>query len=116
MPAALPDVTTLNAAALLTTAGAGAFGIVLSFLVQVIKDSFPSVDARVSGALISLIISAFVYILVFISGAVTKDSNGILLTLFSWVTAWIGAMGTNAIVTHVTSGSKAKAAPTGKAP
>lgn len=69
-------------------------------LVQVLKTVSPTIDQRVSGALLSAIASGVLYLITAVVVA-TNDPN-VLLTVFSaWLSVAGGAIGINSVIKHV---------------
>ncbi|HEY5276948.1 MAG TPA: hypothetical protein VIK38_10545 [Coriobacteriia bacterium] len=90
----------LTLAALFTAGGAVAAAAVVRQLIQLLKATFPMLDARVSGALQSFIAAAVLYILAFAAvGPFTPE--GVFGALLAWLGCAVGAIGINAAVGHV---------------
>lgn len=74
-------------------------GIVTTFI-ELIKTVFPTLDARVSGALMAFVITAVLYVIV---GIVVPqaDANGYLVVFCSWLTCAAAAVGIHSAWVHV---------------
>ena len=78
-------------------------------LVQVLKTVSPTLDRRVSGALLSFIASGVLYL---ITAAViaTADPNLLLTTFAAWLSVAGGSIGINSVIKHVDEQPLKKAA------
>ena len=101
-----PNVTF---ASLLTPQGIITAGVIVTTLVQLLKGVFPTIDARVSGALLAFIASAVLYLLAGVAtGVSTLDAGFVVFA--AWLTCATSAVGIKASVDHA-SASGAKADP-----
>jgi hypothetical protein len=94
----IPD--TLTFAVLVTAAGAGIAGVIITTLVQLIKTVLPAIDARVSGALLAFVLSAILYLVAGIATGVSTFDAG-LNVFVSWLTCAVASVGAYATITHV---------------
>ena len=87
-------------ASFLEPAGIVIAGGLITGLVQLIKTTFPALDARVSGAVLAFAFSAILYVLTAVAtGAGSLDAG--LTVFWAWLAAATAAVGTYATVTHV---------------
>ncbi len=87
-------------ASFLTPEGLLVAAALITTLIQVIKTAIPTLDARVSGALMAFVISAVLYVLTAIATAVASPDAG--LTVFAaWLACAGVAMGIKAGADHV---------------
>jgi hypothetical protein len=94
----LPD--TITFASLLTATGAGIAAVVITTLVQLLKTVIPTLDARVSGALMAFVLSALLYLVAGIATSVATLDAG-LNVFISWLTCAVAAVGAYSTVVHV---------------
>jgi archaellum biogenesis protein FlaJ (TadC family) len=87
---------------LLTPAGVTAFAAVVTTLIALLKQTFPGLDARVSGALMAFVLTAIGYVL---CGAATgvPTLDAALLVFISWLGCASAAVGIHSAVQHLTS-------------
>lgn len=95
--------------ALVTPAGVVIAAGIITGLIQLLKVSFPILDARVSGATMAFLISLGLYVVV---GLAIKglDANGYLNVFLAWLSAATSAVGIKATIDHAGTAS-AKADP-----
>lgn len=94
----------LTLAALLTVAGVAAGAAFTTVVVSLIKNVFPVVDAKVSGALMAFVFTLMLYILAGVSaGAGTLDAW--FAVFVAWITCATTAVGAHSTFKHATSPS-----------
>lgn len=89
----------LTFASLLLPAGIIVAAGLVTTLVQLIKTVLPTVDARVSGALMAFVISAILYVLAAISTSVGTLDAG-LVVFAAWLACATSAVGIKSATTH----------------
>lgn len=97
------DPATLTFGFFITPPGMLAAGAFTSVFVQMMKGYFPTLDAKVSGALQSLFFTSLLYIatgLVLASEGIVNGPNGILWVFIAWLTVASSAIGIKAGFTH----------------
>lgn len=85
---------------LLTPEGIIAGLALVNRLVAVLKSAWPTLDQRVSGALLAFVLSGVLYVLTF-AIVWAGDPNLILTTLSAWLGVAAGAIGIDSAVKHV---------------
>lgn len=95
----------LTFADLLTAEGALIAGGIVTTLVELIKRVVPTIDARVSGALMAFVLSAVLYVLAALATNVA-DLNAGLLVFLAWLSCATSAIGISSAVTHVSETNK----------
>lgn len=91
------DTPTLGS--LLTPQGIITAGLIVTTLVATLKGVFPTIDARISGALMSFIISAILYVFVGLATSVaTLDAAFVVFT--AWLAVSSAAIGIKAGLDH----------------
>ena len=90
----------LTLAALFTAGGAVAAAAVIRQLIEVLKVAFPALDARLSGASLSFILSLVLYSLAW-AAVGARSPEGIFLAFLSWIACAVAAVGINSTVDHV---------------
>lgn len=101
-------------ASFLTPGGAIVAAGLVTALIEVIKAAIPSLDARVSGALLAFALTALLY--VFTGLAVgTPNPDAVLNVFLSWLTCATSAIGIKSAGTHIAAvkAGVAGAPPTG---
>lgn len=97
------DPTTLTFAALVTPAGIITAGGFVTVLVQIVKGIFPTLDAKVSGALQAVFFTSILYLLTGItlaSSGQIVNPDGALTVFAAWLTCSASAIGIKAGFTH----------------
>lgn len=89
-------------ASLLTPEGIVIAGGLVTSLVELIKRVLPTIDEKVSGALLAFVLSAVLYILAAVATSV-GDLDAGLVVFTAWLACALAAVGVNATVTHVAS-------------
>lgn len=92
----------ITVAAVFSAAGAGAAALVIRQLIQLIKAVFPTIDARVSGAVQAFVLSATLYTFAAIALPVV-GADGVLLAIVSWLTAATAAVGIDQAIGRATT-------------
>jgi Mg2+/Co2+ transporter CorB len=91
----------LTFAALYTPEGVViAAGVITSF-VALLKNVFPVIDAKVSGALMAFVVSALLYLASLTAVPILAPDN-VLALLMAWLACATAAVGINSTVKHVT--------------
>ncbi len=85
---------------LLTPEGVVIAAGIITGLVALIKSVIPTLDARISGALMAFVLSAVLYVLAAISTNVA-DLNGGLTVFLAWLSCATSAVGINSTISHV---------------
>jgi hypothetical protein len=85
---------------LLNAAGAVVAAGIVTTLVQLIKAVLPTLDARVSGALMAFVLSGILYVLAAVQVGVA-DLNGGLNVFLAWLACATAAVGIKSTVDHV---------------
>lgn len=94
-----PNWTTLTLVALFTAGGAVAAAAVVRQLIELLKVAIPVIDARVSGAALSFVLSAVLYVLAFVAVG-THTPDGAFAAFLSWLACATAAVGINSTVDH----------------
>lgn len=98
------DPTTLTFAFLITPPGIlVAAGFTTTF-VQIIKGTFPTIDARISGLMLAFFFDAILYAtaaLALVGNGTIVTADGILWIFAAWLACVAGASGIKAGFTHV---------------
>lgn len=97
------DPSTITFAALITPPGIITAGGFVTVLVQIVKGVFPTLDAKVSGALQALFFTSVLYILtgvVLASSGAIVNADGYLWVFTAWLTCAASAIGIKAGFTH----------------
>ena len=90
---------TVTFASLLEPGGVITAAVIITTLVQLLKAVFPTLDARVSGALLAFVFSAVLYVLAaFATGADNLDEG--LLVFLAWLSCATSAVGIKSAVSH----------------
>lgn len=87
-------------ASLLTPGGVVVAAGAVTVFVQLVKTTFPPLDARVSGALMAFGLSAVVYVLAALSTNVATMDAG-LVVFMAWLSCATSAVGIKSATTHV---------------
>lgn len=85
--------------ALTTAAGAAAAATLAMILTQVLKAGLPAIFDRITGATMSFLILAVIYVI----GAIVLsplDANGYLALLIAWVTSAMAALGIHSVANN----------------
>lgn len=91
---------TITFAGLLTPEGAVAGALVITLLIQLLKAALPTLDARVSGALMAFILSAILYVFAGLStGVPTLDAG--LAVFIAWLSCATSSVGIKSASDHV---------------
>lgn len=90
----------LTFAALLTPEGVVAAAALTTAFIALVKNVFPVIDAKVSGALMAFVFTGILYVLAAFATNVSALDAG--LTVFmAWVSCATSAIGINSAATHV---------------
>lgn len=90
----------LTFAALLTPEGIVAAAAVITTLVSLLKNVFPVVDQKVSGALMAFVISGLLYALSLTAVPVAAPDD-VLAIVLAWIACATAAVGVHSTVQHV---------------
>lgn len=100
------DPTTLTFAFLITPPGIlVAAGFTTTF-VQIIKGTFPTIDARISGLMLAFFFDAIVYLLAavaLVGNGTIASADGTLWIFTAWLGCVAGASGIKASFSHIVS-------------
>ena len=97
------DPSLITFAALITPPGIITAGGFASVLVQIVKGVFPTLDAKVSGALQALFFTSVLYLftgIVLASNGTITSPDGALWVFTAWLTCAASAIGIKAGFTH----------------
>jgi hypothetical protein len=90
----------LTLAALLTAAGAVTAAAIVRTLTELLKRTFPMIDARISGAALAFILCAALYVFAFVTiGPYTPEGG--FVAFLAWLSASTSAVGINSTIDHV---------------
>jgi hypothetical protein len=90
----------LTLLALFTAGGAVAAAAIVRQLIEVLKVAFPALDARMSGATLSFLLSLVLYGLAY-AAVGERSAEGVFLAFLSWLACAVAAIGINSTVDHV---------------
>lgn len=90
----------LTFADLLTPTGVIGAAALITTLVELLKRTFPPIDARVSGAFLAFVFSAVLYIFAGIATR-TATPDDALLVFTSWLACAVASVGIKATTVHV---------------
>jgi len=94
------DTSGITFASLLQPTGVVVAAAIITTLVQLIKSVLPTIDAKVSGALMAFVLSAILYILAGISTSVATLDAGLLI-FTAWLSCATSAVGIKSAADHV---------------
>jgi hypothetical protein len=89
----------LTLAAILTAAGAVSAALLVRQTVELLKAVFPKLDATVSGALQSFVLTGVLYVAAFVTVG-DHTPEGVFVTFLAWLSCASSAVGINAVWDH----------------
>lgn len=90
----------LTLAVVLTASGAVAAAAIVRQLVEVLKHAFPLIDSRISGASLSFILTAVLYVVAFLAAG-NRDAESAFTAFLAWLACATSAIGINSLADHV---------------
>lgn len=79
--------------ALFSAAGAGALALLVRQVIELLKAVLPGLDAKVSGALQSFVLTLGAYSVAVLAVPAQQTPNGVLSAIVAWVTCATAAVG-----------------------
>ena len=94
------DLTGITLASILTIPGALGAALVVTLLTEIIKNAWPTIDARFSGALIATALTVALYAFAYLAVGI-HTAEGFFAAFLAWITATLSSIGIHGAAAHI---------------